>query len=160
MAKWAPSDPDREDGHHDVFMTVIQAIYSGTIHDPNCLIAYVKTVLHRRHITRIKILVRERAMEEVHPDIAPDATDLDSQVYLEEKRKLLHRGLNTLSTRDYRLMLSFYLKGLSSEEIMSEAGFDHTQYRLFKYRAKRRLTQRVRILAELPAILASEEDLE
>jgi len=124
----------REDGFHDVVVSVLEAIQGGRLRE----LGFVRTVTERRvakhirgKITERKHLVQMGWMEvEAPTDQSPDAP-----TNRRERTESLHRALLCLRPRDREILVRYYCEEQSPEQVCREMGLTATQFRLFKSRA-------------------------
>jgi RNA polymerase sigma-70 factor, ECF subfamily len=129
---------------HDVFLIITQAIRRGELREPERLMGYVRTVARRQFAAHIDSAVDARrnwasvdgneGMRDHRPD--PERAAIES-----EKGKLALRILRSIPQRDREVLIRFYLKEQSAEEICREMELTPTQFRLIKCRAKARFGQ-------------------
>lgn len=130
-----------DDRVHDIFLAVLEAIRNGTLHSPDRLPAFIRTVVRRHVATAITRAVDERRE---HLDIAEqwslagmDQTPEQHAICL-ERAGLIRRTLEELPSRDREILTRFYLYEQTAEQICDEMGLNSTQFRLLKSRAKAR----------------------
>jgi RNA polymerase sigma factor (sigma-70 family) len=132
---------DLDDKVHDAFLVITQAIRRGDVREPSRLMGYVRTVVRRQVAAHIQGAV----------DMRRNYTDLDFGIPVRDRRpnperalierqnlELALRILNGIPKRDRELLIRFYLKEQTPEEICRELGLTETQFRLIKSRAKAR----------------------
>lgn len=136
-----------DDRVHDIFLTVLEAIRSGSLHSPDRLLGFIRTVVRRHIATAINQAVEERRD---HLDIAEQWTlaglerTPEQQAISGERVELIRRTLAELSTRDREILTRFYLHEQSAEQICEEMSLNATQFRLLKSRAKARFGEQGR----------------
>lgn len=143
---------DVDDLVHDVFLTVIDAIRTERLREPDRLMGFVRTILFRQAAS----VRRERAMPGASLDSAPvqavpDA-GLDSvKILIEEQhRRLMHELIQELRPRDYEILRRFYFAGETEAQIRAAMNLTATQFRLLKSRAKERFKELVRERLQQP----------
>jgi RNA polymerase sigma factor (sigma-70 family) len=132
---------DLDDRVHDMFLMVTQSICRGDLREPERLMGYVRTVLHRQVAAQIEETMRARR----------NVTDLEGTVQLSDcalnpehgaiqhqKQELAFRILLGIAKRDREVLVRFYLQEQSSSQICREMNLTPTQFRLIKSRAKAR----------------------
>jgi len=138
---------DVEDKVHDLFLTVIQAIRSGELREPERLMGFVRTVLFRQLNLEIGRLVRRRettsAIESAAHLTGAELTP-EQQALAREKVELMKQVLREMSDRDFEVLTRAYLREQPAERICAEMELTVTQFQLLKSRAKARLVELVR----------------
>ncbi|MEQ1946066.1 MAG: sigma-70 family RNA polymerase sigma factor [Bryobacteraceae bacterium] len=136
-----------EDKFHDVVVTVLEAIRSGTLRDPSRLMGFVQTITRRRVAAHIrgKISRRKRLVSMGPSEFPGPAAEIPGWVSLETERlKVLRVAIRCLCSRDKEILVRFYLKEEKPQQICSEMGLTPTQFRLYKSRALSRCADSVR----------------
>lgn len=136
--------PDRSDDlAQDVFAAVIGAIRNGELREPERLAGFVRTVVQRTIASEIGHLrtQRERSLEidEHRHFVEPNA---ESDLVHKEDLALADRVLRSLRSRDREILIRFYLKEQSVEDICREMCLTTTQFRNTKNRAKDKFAQK------------------
>jgi RNA polymerase sigma-70 factor, ECF subfamily len=132
-----------EDRAHNVLIVAVKAIRSGQLRDPARLPAFVRTVAQRQIADAIRGISRTRSIELDFCEVPlPDLRE-DPEQELDQQQKLscLRSALASLSPRDREILTRFYLEEQDAERICREMNLSATQFRLFKSRAKGRLTE-------------------
>ena len=137
-------DQDPEDFLHDTLAIVVEAIQNGELRNPEALPGFVKGVM-RRHGAWcvVKNVKARRRMVDFSSPVTEQATsgaDLEADLLWRERTELIRRGLRRLGARDQELMTRFYLNGEPFTDICQKMNLTETQFRLFKSRAKAKLT--------------------
>jgi RNA polymerase sigma-70 factor (ECF subfamily) len=145
---------DLDDKVHDLFLIITEAIQRGDLREPERLMGYVRTIVRRQVAAHIDNAVQARrnqtdleyglALSDFRPN--PERRIID-----EQNMALAMRILNSLHKREREVLMRFYLKEQTAEQICGEMDLTETQFRLIKSRAKarfgelgkRRLAQRV-----------------
>jgi DNA-directed RNA polymerase specialized sigma24 family protein len=128
-----------------LFLTITQAIQIGELRDPECLMGFVRTVVHRQIVSRIEVNVRARrsyvSLEDgvVLRDSKPDP---ELAAIRRQDTEIALRILNSISKRDREVLIRFYLNEQPAERICCEMELTETQFRLIKSRAKARFGAR------------------
>jgi len=132
---------DLDDKVHDLFVTITQSIRKGDLHEPDRLMGYVRTVVRRQVAAHIEDAVRARraltdldgtlVLSDRHPD--PERSAIDKQ-----NEEVALRVLHSIGKRDREVLIRFYLKEQSSDQICRVMKLTETQFRLIKSRAKAR----------------------
>lgn len=136
-----------DDRVHDIFLTVLEAIRAGSLHSPERLLGFIRTVVRRHIATAIHQAVGQRRDR---LDIAEQWTlaglerTPEQQAISGERVELIRRTLNELSSRDREILTRFYLHEQSAAQICEEMGLNATQFRLLKSRAKARFGEQGR----------------
>jgi RNA polymerase sigma-70 factor, ECF subfamily len=132
---------DLDDHVHDAYLTVIQAIRTGSLREPEALMGFVKTIIRRQVAAGIDDAVqlrRERADFEVSAFITDDRQSPEQEAIGRQKTQLMVQVLEEISPRDREILTRFYLHGQNQNEICQEMQLTETQFRLLKSRAKAR----------------------
>ena len=132
---------DLDDKVHDVFVTINQSIRKGELRDPTRLLGYIHTIVRRQiviYIERASNLRRNRveldfdeAICDVHPD--PEVEAMERQ-----NVDIALRVLQSIPRRDREVLVRFYFKEETVEQICRALNITGTQFRLIKSRAKQR----------------------
>jgi RNA polymerase sigma-70 factor (ECF subfamily) len=133
---------DLEDTVHDTFLTVAEAIRRGELRDPDRLMGFVWTVVKRQLAAHIERAVAGRNQHvEINgaERILDRGADPEWSAIVRQRRMLACRLLGEVSVRDREVLVRFYLKEQTHEEICREMNLTQTQFRLLKSRAKARL---------------------
>jgi RNA polymerase sigma factor (sigma-70 family) len=133
---------DLDDTVHDTFLTVAEAIQRGEVREPDRLMGFVWTVVRRQlaaHIERAVNLRNQRVELDGASRVLDSDADPEWKAIAGEYRVLARRLLREVSGRDREVLVRFYLKEQSQEEICSDMDLTATQFRLLKSRAKARL---------------------
>jgi RNA polymerase sigma-70 factor, ECF subfamily len=128
-----------EDKVHDTFLIVVNAIKRGDLREPERLMGFVRTVVRRQVAAYIEQAVhtrREQADIETGVTIADRKQNPEQEAMLRQKADLMKSALAALSQRDRDILVRFYLKEQSQEQICREMALTETQFRLLKSRAK------------------------
>jgi len=126
---------------HETLTIVVQSIRSGVLRHPEALRRYAGSVVRKLIAGRIigVIWTRQRTVSAsdtpLHTDETPESTMLDR-----EREALMQLGLKQLRSRDSELLTRFYLQGQPYSQICDDMQLTETQFRLFKSRAKAKLT--------------------
>jgi RNA polymerase sigma-70 factor, ECF subfamily len=141
-----PANEDVEDRVHDVFVIVIDTIRRGELREPERLMGFVNTVLHRQLSAEIGRLVQSRKM----------ATDLDDGMILpasdptpeeaaitSQNIALMKELLGDLGARDLEILTRYYLNEQSEELVRREMSLSAAQFNQVKSRAKARFAHLV-----------------
>lgn len=135
---------DVDDKVHDLFLTVVAAIKDGSLHNPECLMGFVRTIARRMVAGHIDQIVQRRrnnlSVEYDLPVLSPDNTPEDKTVD-RERVEIMLAVLRSMSERDRDILTRFYLYEQPAEVICSEMDLTPTQFRLLKSRAKARFAQ-------------------
>jgi RNA polymerase sigma factor (sigma-70 family) len=132
---------DLEDRVHDIFLLVTQSIQRGDLRDPECLMGYVRTIVRRQIAVYIEEAVHIRRNQTdiefgmYQSDQRPSAEHL---MMAEQNTRVALKVLNSLPGRDREVLIRFYLKEQTQQEICGEMNLTETQFRLIKSRAKAR----------------------
>jgi RNA polymerase sigma factor (sigma-70 family) len=139
--------PDVDDRVHNIFVIVVEAIRRGELREPERLMGFVRTVLNRQLGLAISGLVRTREhlihLDSAHQITAADPTPEEHALSL-QKVALMKQALKEVTHREFDILMRFYLREQSPEQIQSEMHLTPTQFNLLKSRAKAKLTELVR----------------
>lgn len=132
---------DLDDKVHDVFVTITQSIQKGELREPSRLLGYIHTIVRRQIVTYIEKAANMRrnrveldfdeAICDVHPD--PEVEAMERQ-----NVDIALRVLQSIPRRDREVLVRFYFKEESMEQICRALNLTVTQFRLIKSRAKQR----------------------
>jgi len=128
-----------EDKVHDTFLIVVNAIKRGDLREPERLMGFVRTVVRRQVAAYIETAVhtrREQTDLESGITVADRKHNPEQEAIVKEKADLMKSALQALSQRDRDILVRFYLKEQSQEQICREMSLTETQFRLLKSRAK------------------------
>lgn len=135
-----------EDAYQNVVVDLYAALKKGTLREPEALFAYALSIARAKVCGYIGEAVRERQMLNVERMVWLRSNDSDSpeqRVLRSERLEIATRILTTLPPRMREILIRFYLKEESEEQIRAAMGISHTQFRLVKSRAKVRYEQLV-----------------
>ncbi len=128
-----------EDKVHDTFLIVVNAIKRGDLREPERLMGFVRTVVRRQVAAYIESAVhtrREQTDLESGIAVADRKQNPEQEAMIKEKAALMQSALQSLSKRDRDILVRFYLKEQTQEQICAEMDLTETQFRLLKSRAK------------------------
>lgn len=128
-----------EDKVHDTFLIVVNAIKRGDLREPERLMGFVRTVVRRQVAAYIENAVhtrREQTDLESGVAVADKTLNPEQEAIGREKAELMKSALEALSKRDRDILVRFYLKEQSQEQICQDMDLTETQFRLLKSRAK------------------------
>ncbi len=132
---------DLDDRVHDVFLMVAQSISRGDVREPERLMGYVRTVVHRHVAAQIEEAVQARrtmSEQDPHLHLTDHARDPEHRAIERQNEELALRVLRSIARRDREVLIRFYLKEQSAAEICRIMHLTETQFRLIKSRAKAR----------------------
>lgn len=135
-----PGVQDLDDRVHDTFVTVVQAIRRGDLREPDRLMGFVRTVVRRQvaaHIHKVVQMRRETEDVEIH-NLTSDFSDPEQSAMKKQRDELVTTVLRDIPQRDREILIRFYYKEHTQEEICSQMNLNETQFRLLKSRAKAR----------------------
>jgi RNA polymerase sigma-70 factor, ECF subfamily len=145
---------DLDDTIHDMFLIVTQAIQRGDLRDPDRLMGYVRTIVHRQVAAHIQDCVRARhKFTGLDGGMAFDRTPDPESISIEQQNhRLALRILRGIGARDREVLIRFYLREQSAADICRDLHMTGTQFRLIKSRAKARFGEmgRRRFSSRLP----------
>ncbi|MBV9301760.1 MAG: sigma-70 family RNA polymerase sigma factor [Acidobacteriaceae bacterium] len=128
-----------EDKVHDTFLIVVNAIRRGDLREPERLMGFVRTVVRRQVAAYIEQAVhsrREQTDLESGVTVADRKENPEQEAMIRQKADLMKSVLSSLSERDRDILVRFYLKEQTQEQICREMALTETQFRLLKSRAK------------------------
>jgi RNA polymerase sigma factor (sigma-70 family) len=132
---------DLDDRVHDVFLMVVQAIQRGELREPERLMGYVRTVVRRQAAGYIQGAVNTRrryiGVESCAPLRAREV-DPENRAIEAQNNGIAMRVLQSLPHRDREVLVRFYLREETPEQICAALEITQTQFRLIKSRAKTR----------------------
>ncbi len=132
---------DLDDRVHDAYLTVVQAIRTGSLREPEALMGFVKTIIRRQVAAGIDEAIqsrRERADFEVGAFVSDGRQNPEQEAIGRQRAQLMLQVLKEISPRDREILTRFYLNGQEQDEICQEMNLSETQFRLLKSRAKAR----------------------
>lgn len=132
---------DLDDRVHDAYLTVVQAIRTGSLREPEALMGFVKTIIRRQVAVGIDEAVqlrRERADFEVGTFVSDARQNPEREAMARQRMQLMVQVLQEMPPRDSEILTRFYLHGQEQEQICREMNLTETQFRLLKSRAKAR----------------------
>ena len=139
---WRQLGPqDLDDKVHDIFLIIAQSIQRGELREPDRLMGYVRTIVRRQVAAYIDRAVQSRRC---HAELGFGMTLSDQhpnperRLIADESTAVALRILNSLHKRDREVLIRFYLREQTPEEICRDMGLTETQFRLIKSRAKAR----------------------
>lgn len=122
---------------------MLQALRNGELREPERLMGFVRTIVHRQIAGYIKQVVRRRGREDTDGDHAVDSA-LDARRNPEqacafaEKVKVMKQVLREMPDREREVLVRFYVYEHSQARICADLELSDTQFRLVKSRAKDR----------------------
>ena len=142
---WRQIGPqDLDDKVHDVFLIITQSIQHGELREPERLMGYVRTIVRRQVAAHIEVAVKCRRNHrpiDQFSTLSDRRPDPESSAIARESHEVAMRLLNGLPSRDREVLVRFYLREQTAEEICHDLGLTDTQFRLIKSRAKARYGQ-------------------
>ena len=132
---------DLDDKVHDVFLIITQSIQRGELREPDRLMGYVRTIVRRQVAAHIDSAVQSRRNQvSIEPGMTVRDAGQDPERLAIDRQNLdlAVRLLRSLPIRDREVLIRFYLKEQTPEQICSEMDLTETQFRLIKSRAKAR----------------------
>lgn len=143
LARQLPSQ-DFHDKVHNIFVDVVIAIQRGQLREPHRLMGFARTIARRKVSGYIEAAACSRRNQvEIGSAFwltSPRATP-EAEMISREQQDLVRWALAHLSEREGEILSRFYMQEQSQEQICSEMGLTHTQYRLLKWRSKARFEQ-------------------
>ena len=132
-----------QDNIHDIFVTTAQAVAMGKLRDPGRLIPFITTVTRFHTYRQIEYRTRNRKFEGSleHVNVLDANINIEQAAYHKQKVRIAREILQSMSARDRDVLLRFYLKEQSKEQICREMKLTPTQFRLLKTKAKSNFTR-------------------
>lgn len=131
---------DLEDIMQDVLATVLNAIQRDQVHHPDALLAFARTIAHRRVSAYVKHAVSERSHDSGPiDDYRPSTSYSDNpeeKYFQAERAHLISRALMGLKSNQREVLQRFYYQEEPKEQICRDMNLTETQFRLLKYRAR------------------------
>jgi RNA polymerase sigma factor (sigma-70 family) len=138
---------DVEDLVHDMFVIVVETIRRGGLREPERLMGFVRTVLHRQlNLGISRIIHRREASTELESatDLTTAEPSPEQQAATQQKVEIMRQALGKMNARDREVLTRFYLHEQPPEHIQKIMHLTPTQFNLLKSRAKTRLTELIR----------------
>jgi len=132
---------DLDDRVHDLFLVITRAIQNGDLHQPECLMGFVRTVVRRQVVAGIDVNVRARCRHRSLDDcfqLHDNGPNPELLAIQEQNTEIARRILKGIGKRDREVLIRFYLEEQPAERICQEMNLTETQFRLIKSRAKER----------------------
>ena len=134
---------DLNDRVHDLFITVTESIRNGAVREPERLMGYLRTV-ERRHLASYfdRMLRERRNASAVEMSVLRDRGASPERFAMDRQfQDVASRILGGMRGRDREVLLRFYFREQTAEEICNAMHLTGTQYRLIKSRAKARFVE-------------------
>jgi RNA polymerase sigma factor (sigma-70 family) len=148
---------DLDDKVHDLFLIITQSIRNGDLREPERLMGYVRTIVRRQvaaHINNVVQARRDQTDLEYGLTLSDVGPNPERRVINEQNLALAMRILNSLHKREREVLMRFYLKEQTADQICCEMDLTETQFRLIKSRAKARFGELgKRRMAQKPAFV-------
>lgn len=135
---------DIQDKLHDVFLEVVRAIQRDQLRDPECLIAFARTVARRKVAVHIATMARGRRDQAGFESVShlPSALGTpEGELISRQHKEMVGKTLIQLSNRERDVLTRFYCQEQDQAQICAEMGLTDTQFRLLKWRSKARFAQ-------------------
>jgi RNA polymerase sigma-70 factor (ECF subfamily) len=133
---------DMDDKVHDTFLLVLQAIQRGDVREPERLMGFIHTIVRRQVAAYIDHMVHSRHEE---PDfellakwIADRRRNPEQRLVVRQHAAIMKDALLKLPDREREILIRFYVREETQEQICAEMALTETQFRLIKSRAKAR----------------------
>lgn len=130
-----------DDKVHDTFLIVVQAIRRGDLREPERLMGFIRTVARRQVAAHIDSAShRRRHTTDLDTGLPVPDKRMDPEDYAVSRQKIeiMKEALCEISDRDREILIRFYLREQSQQQICQEMDLTDTQFRLLKSRAKAR----------------------
>jgi RNA polymerase sigma-70 factor (ECF subfamily) len=157
---------DAEDAVQQCFAEVVEAIQRRGLNEPERLPGFVRTIAENLASARIQKTVERRSREQKLPDAESLADRGQSPETILARTQIVAAARRTLAAMrpiERELLLRFYVRQQSQEQICGELNLTSTQYRLGKSRAKSRFSalcqaslqpRRKPIAVQIPSIVS------
>ena len=134
---------DSEDLYHQFVVALADCIRQGAVRHPEKLSAYANSMAKHMvsNAIRAKVWDRQKRVP-LDPRIRGAGANPEMLVARKEEVEIAYRILKRLSARDREVLIRFYLKEQTAEEIEHDLGLSSTQFRLIKSRAKARFIEK------------------
>ncbi len=132
---------DLDDKVHDLFLIITQSIQKGDLREPERLMGYVRTIVRRQVAGHIDTVVQARRNQtdmEYGMALSDTRPSPERRIIHQQNMDLAMRILNSLHVREREVLIRFYLREQTPEEICRDLELTETQFRLIKSRAKAR----------------------
>jgi RNA polymerase sigma-70 factor (ECF subfamily) len=140
---------DFDDRLHDAFLTVVEALRAGRLRDPRRLMGYVAKIIERRKYRMIAGLIAARQAIDFDGVIATRAAGeqtAEQALLGRERAAMAEKAFRGASPADREILSRFYIDRQPWKQICVDMGLTATGFRLLKWRAKARVTAKVRAL--------------
>lgn len=135
---------EADDIAHEALMVTVVTIRNGQLRHEMALRSYLYSVVRRLIAARIVQTIKRRKrlvdLGDAVGGLRAQGTP-ESEALHREKRDLMGRLLKQLHSRDCELLTRFYFDGQPFREVCADMRITETQFRLFKSRAKAKLTR-------------------
>ncbi len=135
---------DFHDKVHSIFVDVVIAIQRGQLREPHRLMGFARTIARRKVSGYIDDAASSRRNQVEIGSVfwlaSPVATP-ETAMISREQQDIVRATLAHLSSREGEILSRFYMQEQSQQQICSEMGLTHTQYRLLKWRSKAHFEQ-------------------
>lgn len=135
---------DADDVVNDTFYAAFKMIQQGAVREPERLVGYLRGIARIQILNNIqsRVVGRERESELDCGGRTPDGQPSPEELaQVSESYAVAREALNGLPERHREVLVRFYLRCQSPEEICGQMSLTPTQFRLIKSRAKDRLGQ-------------------
>lgn len=144
---------DVDDKVHDIFILMVNAVRSDALCDPRCLAKYLHTLVRNqiaRYVTR-EIPKRTSTIDdsELHEFADRSAMSAEEAMIRRERVAIVLRMLRASSVRNREVMIRFYVREQSPEDICRAMKLTPGQFRQIKHRT---ITKAVRTLDNVTQI--------
>jgi RNA polymerase sigma-70 factor, ECF subfamily len=129
-----------EEKVQDTFLMVVNTIRRGDLRQPERIMGFIRALVRRQAAAYIEtgtgIYNREQSDLETGITVADRKENPEQEAMRRQKAELMESALADLAQRDREILVRFYLKEQSQEQICREMFLTETQFRLLKSRAK------------------------
>ena len=133
-----------EDRLHEIVVVILETIQSGELRDPRRLMGFVRTVTRRAVSAEIRRAIQQRRFlvtSKTCESVPVRAASPEALVAISQQVDQVLGFLSRLKPRDRAILILFYLKERSPEDICRELKLSPTQFRLCKSRALARCSE-------------------
>ena len=134
-----------EDHVHSSLAAALERLQNGELRDSSRLYGYVWAIIKRQGFVAIRKKIEQRQQVEI--DVAAHSLPMDvpdpEVVTLElQRRKIVHKMLQTLRPIEREVLHRFYVDGQDGNRICKDLDISSDQFKNIKHRAKERLAEK------------------
>ncbi len=146
---------DVTDVLHGLILSIVESIRAGKLRDPERLPGYLWAAVRGQVAKYIRSAVHVRCAcvpVEGGLQIPTSEATPEQRLIRRQRSELALQVLRSISARDREVLVRFYLREQTPEEICADMRLSETQFRLIKSRAKARLSETGRRAASSNAL--------